>query len=446
MKHFHFDFRHVAGQIKPLHGVGQPPLLGTDTKLFSYLQEAGIPYSRLHDVGGWFGGNLWVDIPNIFRDFHADETNPANYDFTFTDRLIQALLQNGCKPYFRLGVSIENFHKIKSYRIFPPEDNAKFARICERIVRHYNEGWAEGFHFAIEYWEIWNEPDNSHLIEENEMWKGSPEQYFALYGTVARHLKNCFGDTIKVGGYGSCGFYALVDDEVSGAAAMGTAEGLNGWQARIAGFMTFFKRFIKTVRENGLPLDFFSFHSYASVADTLKMEDYVENYLRANGLSGTEIHLNEWNTNPTAHERGKSVAAANTAAMMLGMQNTENALMCYYDAGVSVLPYGGLFHPLTLKPFCTYEALKAFGNLYALKNQVEAVGSDQAVFCVAATDGKKQAAMFSNIGEADRVSTDLPEGMTAYLIDETHLFEKVPLDPRLFWIEKNQVVYFEQTT
>ncbi len=186
--------------------------------------------------------------------------------------------------------------------------------------------------------------------------------------------------------------------------------------------------------------------SYTSVADTLKMEDYVEDYLRANGLGGTEIHLNEWNTNPTAHERGKSVAAANTAAMMLAMQNTENALMCYYDAGVSVLPYGGLFHPLTLKPFCTYEALKAFGNLYALKNQVEAVGSDQAVFCVAATDGKKKAAMFSNIGEADRVSTDLPEGMTAYLINETHLFEKVPLDPRLFWIEKNQVVYFEQTT
>ena len=63
------------GKIKPMHGVGQPPIQGTDFSMFRYLNEAGIPFSRLHDVGGWFGGNLWVDIPNIFRDFNADATN-----------------------------------------------------------------------------------------------------------------------------------------------------------------------------------------------------------------------------------------------------------------------------------------------------------------------------------------------------------------------------------
>ena len=37
-----------------------------------YMTEAGIPYSRLHDVGGWMGGGLYVDIPNLFRDFDAE--------------------------------------------------------------------------------------------------------------------------------------------------------------------------------------------------------------------------------------------------------------------------------------------------------------------------------------------------------------------------------------
>lgn len=68
------NFNKVTGVIKPVNGVGQPPLYSwVHTDLFHYLKEAGIPYSRLHDVGGPFGMNIYVDIPNIFRDFDADE-------------------------------------------------------------------------------------------------------------------------------------------------------------------------------------------------------------------------------------------------------------------------------------------------------------------------------------------------------------------------------------
>ena len=52
------------------------------------LTDAHIPYSRLHDVGGAFGSNRYVDIPNIFRNFDADGNDPASYDFAFTDELI----------------------------------------------------------------------------------------------------------------------------------------------------------------------------------------------------------------------------------------------------------------------------------------------------------------------------------------------------------------------
>ena len=136
----------VVGKIKPMHGIGQPPITGLSNSMFHYLKEAGIPYSRLHDVGGWMGSGLYVDIPNLFPDFDVDEDDPASYDFAYTDKIIEGLINVGCEPYFRLGVTIENAHMVKAHRIFPPKDFGKWARICEHVIRHYREGWADGYH------------------------------------------------------------------------------------------------------------------------------------------------------------------------------------------------------------------------------------------------------------------------------------------------------------
>ena len=209
---FEFNFKKMVGKIREMHSVGQPPLVGISDSMFHYLTEASIQHSRLHDTGGAFGGNKFVDIHNIFRDFDADENLEESYDFAFTDILIEGLMKANCKPIFRLGETIENYHYIKAYRIFPPKDNAKWARICEHIIRHYNEGWANGFHYGIEYWEIWNEPDNGRDDTENQMWHGTMEQFFALYETTAKHLKSVFGDTIKVGGFATCGFCYMLSD------------------------------------------------------------------------------------------------------------------------------------------------------------------------------------------------------------------------------------------
>ena len=101
------DFATETGPVKPVNGVGQPPMLGFgNDRLFHYLTEAGIPFSRLHDTGGAFGKNVYVDIPNIFRDFDADENDPKSYDFAFTDDLMVKLDKAGVRPYFRLGVTI----------------------------------------------------------------------------------------------------------------------------------------------------------------------------------------------------------------------------------------------------------------------------------------------------------------------------------------------------
>ena len=179
-----FNFEKIIGKIKPMHAVGQPPVElgnnGVEDDMFHYLTEANIPYSRLHDTGGCYASNVFVDIPNLFRDFDADENDPDSYDFAFTDELISKMVAAKVEPYFRLGVTIENAHMVKAYRVFPPKDSAKWARICEHVIRHYNEGWANGFHFGIKYWEIWNEPDNEESIELNNMFKGTAEEYYEL--------------------------------------------------------------------------------------------------------------------------------------------------------------------------------------------------------------------------------------------------------------------------
>ena len=151
------DWTKAEGVIKPVNGVGQGPLIGwIGTEMFAFLKEAGIPYARLHDVGGLFGGGgRFVDIPNVFPDFDADEDDPKSYEFRFTDRYLKALVDNGVEPVYRLGVTIENVAgSVGPFRVRPPKDFAKWARICEHIVRHYNEGWADGYHWNIRYWEV----------------------------------------------------------------------------------------------------------------------------------------------------------------------------------------------------------------------------------------------------------------------------------------------------
>ena len=194
------NFTNIIGPIKPLHGVCNSPVAYGDE--IPSFKEAGIPYVRLHDTGGAYGGFRFVDVPNIFRDFTADENDPASYDFAFTDAYLTSLHKSGCDIIYRLGVTIENQFRIKAYRIDPPADFAKWARICSNIIRHYNDGWANGLHLNITYWEIWNEPENP------PMWTGTREQYFELYRVAANYLKQQFPN-IKVGGYAGCGFYAI---------------------------------------------------------------------------------------------------------------------------------------------------------------------------------------------------------------------------------------------
>ena len=427
----HVNFAHALGQIKPMHGVGQPPFYGMNYTMMHYLTEAHIPYSRLHDVGGSYGGSVYVDVPNIFRNFDADENDPASYDFAFTDVLMAEIVKTGCEPYYRLGVTIENYPYVRAYRILPPTDNAKWARICEHIVRHYIDGWADGFHYNITYWEIWNEPDNMGTDPlKNQMWRGTKAQYFDLYRTAATHLKACFGDRIKVGGFASCGFYELTRDHSQPPA-----------DPSYPYYVEFFEDFLRMICQTGTPIDFFSYHSYADPETTRVMQRYVVQKLAEAGLGDTEIHLNEWHPYPAIENRGSARNCAAAAAMMLAMQDEHMDVMCFYDARIGQSCYGGLFNPMTWTPLCTYYAFRAFGALYALGTQAEATVSGDGLYAVAATDGKTNGVMIANTGAARVLCTDLPAGMHVYAIDPDHMMIEAGLSTSELEIGENQVLY-----
>ena len=408
----------ITGKMKPMHAVGQPPLLGLSTDMIDYLRLAGIPFSRLHDVGGAFGGCLYVDIPNIFRDFSADPEDENSYDFAFTDWLIKTLVERDIMPIFRLGVTIENYYYIKAYRIFPPADYNKWAKICEMIVRHYNEGWANGFHFNIQYWEIWNEPDNN-LPSKNQMWTGTMEEYFELYRISSRHLKSCFRDKIKVGGYASCGFYHLFTDNLMG---MG--------EECLKYYVTFFEEFLKFCKENACPLDFFSWHSYIDVDTTVKFSNYVRRKLDEYGFTETEHMLNEWNNHFGLQEKGSGKAAAGAAAMMCALHKTSVNLLAYYDARCGVSNYSGMFSADTRKPYPLYYSFMSFNELYKLGYEIYTEVDNNKVKVLGAADESCCALLIANETdesyEIDLEINNRDYGTTEiYLTDVSHNMEKV---------------------
>lgn len=439
------DFEKEQGKIKPMHAVGQPPFKGGFAKIdftpIEILKDAHIPYSRLHDVGGAFGGNRYVDIPNIFRDFDADETDPDSYDFAFTDELIKGLAEYGVEPYFRLGVTIENQCQIKSYRIHPPKDYGKWARICEHIIRHYNEGWADGFHFNIKYWEIWNEPENREIPQMNQMWTGTAKQYYELYDVTAKHLKKCFGNKIKVGGYGACGFYGIFGSpEKYGLDIERRAEERYN-SPREDYRLSFFYGFLEYLRENNSPIDFFSWHTYATV-DVVSVEaDFVDKVLNEYGYGHIETHLNEWNL---SHDRNinkaTSFASANVMAMMIAMQHKKTDMLMYYDARyAAVSAYAGFYDVITFEPSCVYYSFKAFGELYALENEVKCICSAEGIYAVAAKNGERKTIIVTNTKKDTKIELNLSDGFDVYILDKENYITKTGLTPNEFILKENTV-------
>ena len=142
--------------------------------------------------------------------------------------------------------------------------------------------------------------------------------------------------------------------------------------------------------------------------------------------------------------RGTAMAAAKTASMMLAMQNTDTDILCYYDAGLGISYYRGMWNPMTCKPFPLYYSFVAFGELYKLGGQVECSENREGVYTLAATDGEKCAAVITNESDADvLITTNLPLEIKAFVLDDGKCLEEESLDARFFTLPSGTTILFK---
>ena len=265
------DFSKSLGRVKPMHSVNNGPVykFGADQRVTNlhHFQAAGIPYVRTHDASYHcdYGGEHTVDVNMIFTDWSKDATDPASYDFALTDDYLSIIEMGGSKVYYRLGSKIE--HWSKKYNTRVPADFKKWAVVCEHIIRHYTEGWADGFNMDIEYWEIWNEPDlDPDDSDDKRCWGGTAKEFYELYCVAFKHLKACFPH-LKIGGP-ACAF--LEEKWLGG--------------------------FFGALKENGIVPDFFSWHVYGSTVENVQGKIRLSRQiLDSYGFNTTENILNEWN-------------------------------------------------------------------------------------------------------------------------------------------------------
>lgn len=276
------DFSLTNGVLRPLHGINKGPLAGGGLiDLTESHRALAVPFTRLHDCH-WPNPDV-VDIHAIFPNVEANPELPENYDFALTDEYLAAVRRTGARIIYRLGESIE--HSLTKRFVHPPANMEKWAAICLGIIRHYNEGWANGFHYNILHWEIWNEPEN-----RPAMWTGSDNDYFRLYTTAARAIRKQY-PTLKIGG-----------------PAVGYSGQFIDGKFHPSSFVT---NFLALCRREVLPLDFFSWHCYTDDSTELVARaKAIRALLDRHGFVATESHLNEWNYLPEKNWKPVSRSAS----------------------------------------------------------------------------------------------------------------------------------------
>ena len=357
MENLRFDLTKREGKFKILNATNGGPMYkrhATEQFRSNYTtyKEVGFPYTRNHDSGvcAAFGGPFSHDVTHIFPCFDADPYAPESYDFACTDEDILKAVEVGTKTFFRLGETIE--HQIKKHATLPPKDFKKWAVICEHIIRHYNEGWANGFELNIEYWEIWNEPNYAPEDSDNKCtWGGTNAQFFDFYEIAAKHLKKCFPN-LKIGGPAYAGNEKLGEEK---------------WA----------DEFLFEMRKRNVEIDFFSWHQYENMPEKIiALGESLKKLLIKHGYEKAESICNEWNyvkgwTDEFVYSleviHGLKDASFIIAMMSLAQRSSVDMLM-YYDTRPGV--FNGIFDFYTLRPLKGYYPMKWYSDFYKMDSEV----------------------------------------------------------------------------
>ena len=397
------DFASVTGRIKPLHGMCNGPLSpGTD--LGDLFTKMGVPCVRFADAGGKQSG-LYVNVSSIFGDASADEYDPKNYRFAPTDTLLRAAAKSGARIVYRLGESDGGF----GYSL--PQNPEKWTRVCVNIIRHYNDGWADGMQLGLRDFEIWAKPDTMQDVNNAAV--------FGFYEKVAHGIKS-YNPDLQVGGMGFADYGVMA------------------------------REFVKYCKKKQTPLDFVSICAYGTAPDSaLAGASKLSAYLQKSDMAHLPVYVSEWNCyaedgtwlSPAdkqaryelLHSLPGAVFCASVLLKMQHIQGVESAT--YYDAQPELSPLCGICDRFgnVSKPA---HAFRAFDALYSQGDEAFCDVQGSGVQAVASI-GYRSAAVMVAVSDApgllDIRMNNLPEDVYSadvYILDgikDLALVQTLPL-------------------
>lgn len=362
------DAAQTTGQLHSLLGVNRGPISfprrpgERETSHVENYKRFGIDLIRTHD---FYGPTDWW---TLFPKWDADPLAPASYNFKDSDTRIRAIFENGFGCFYRLGTSWRG-RELRPINDPPgtirdaqgsvthtanTEDFRKWAQVSVQTVRHYTEGWKDGFKYPITYWEIWNEPD---LREQ--FWTGTPRQFHELFGETAKALKRAFPQ-LKIGGPGCTGAFREA----------------------------YVEALIRYCKDNAVPLDFYSWHDYGRPGEFnpynyFKAAKFIRQTLDKYGFTNAENICTEWNAGINDFLFSGTPSGAAFYA---------SSLACMLDGGVTrAFQYCGDRHPglglhdlQTGEPKISAWAFAAWKHLLETPNRLAATGSDERGYHVVA--------------------------------------------------------------
>ncbi len=402
------------GRLKPLRGVNSGPLPWSDRPAVERLNDvvevsdrtgyrslgadaslgykaANIDLIRIHDNYG--PGDIYANFKGrremadgtsvaatsrnelvMFPRLSANSQDPASYNFGPTDTLIKSIYAIGARPIFRIGASAGENSGVPS--AFDSDSDYKhYARIAHHVVKHYNKGWNNGFRYGIKYWEVLNEPDG----------RIDARKYYKLYSQLARAVK-------------SADKHALI----GGPALMFTHNG-----------PSYREDFLRYLRDNKVPLDFWTFHDYnVDAADPylyVRIGEDMRKLLDDFGFQKSKLIMDEWNVlgiNPELLTLGGR--AAFTTSAIIYMQDSPIDEQTFYMGP-------NLFGEDGKSPNKLGQSFIALGKMKETPIRLSVTGNDTKGFAVQAgkaPDGKAINILISNYEVPDSLRNTRGHGDT----------------------------------
>ncbi|HEX8463925.1 MAG TPA: hypothetical protein VF627_04840, partial [Abditibacterium sp.] len=251
------DANRKIGELKPIYrffGADEPnyAYMKDGQRLLSELGKLGAPqtYFRTHSLlvtGDGTPALKWGST-NAYTE---DAQGRPIYDWTIIDRIFDAYLARGVKPYVQIGfmpkamsikpdpyqhawTPLAKYDEIYTGWAYPPKDYEKWGELVYQWAKHCVEKYGRA---EVEswYWQTWNEPNIGY-------WRGTPAEFFKLHDYAISAVRRAI-PRARVGGPDNAGG----GGKLFGDFLEHSLRGTNAVTGQV-----------------GTPLDFVSFHAKGS--------------------------------------------------------------------------------------------------------------------------------------------------------------------------------------